>query len=320
MDIFNSGTASMHHLLLGVVFTATALTVAAAGVWLLTLTNPLRRRLAQVSSASSPSAPTATQDEHFKVKFIDPLATALLPEDDWRRSHLRTRLVRAGLRDPDDLQLYLVVKPALGLGLPLLTGLALLLGGIFTEYPGIVALVLGGVALLGFMLPNIYLMHRIEDRQQRIGESFPDGLDMLVVCVEAGLSLDAAIQRVGREMEHSHPELAEELGLVSLELRAGRDRDDAFQSLADRAGVEDIRSFISILLQAQHFGTGVASALREQAADLRQIRMQRAREKAGKLPVKLIFPIMVFIFPAMFLVILGPAFIRIYTAIITQGH
>jgi tight adherence protein C len=181
---------------------------------------------------------------------------------------------------------------------------------------GIVAL----LALLGFFGPNLYLLHRSQLRQQQIAESFPDGLDMLVVCVEAGLSLDAAIQRVSHELAHSHPVLAEEFALLSLELRAGRSRDEALQGLADRSGVNDIRAFVSILVQTQHFGTSIASSLREQANDLRQIRMQRAKEKANKLPVKLIFPIMVFIFPAMFLVILGPAFIRIFTAIINRGQ
>lgn len=312
--------AMLHYLLLGLVFLATILMVMAAGAWVLTLANPLRRRLAEVGGDGRGAASSLPADGGFDVRVVAPLARVLLPEDNWQRSHLRTRLVQAGLRDPHAIKLYLASKLILGLGLPMLAGLGLLASGLLPTMPAVSAAGVAAIAVLGFFAPNLYVLHRIEARQQQVAESFPDSLDMLVVCVEAGLSLDAAIQRVSRELALSHPVLAEEFDLVSLELRAGRGRDEALHGLADRTGVDDIRSFVSILVQTQHFGTSIANSLREQANDLRLLRMQRAREKAGKLPVKLIFPIMAFIFPAMFLVILGPAMIRIFGALINGGH
>lgn len=312
--------SALHYLLLGLVFVTTLLIVLAGGAWLIGFSNPLRRRLAEVGAPGDDTAPGSLPQGNFQVSVVAPLAKALLPEENWRSSHLRTRLVRAGWRDAQALPLYLAAKLALGLGLPVLAGIGLFASGWGATHALPTAALVAGMALLGFFAPNLYVMHHIELRQQHIAESFPDGLDMLVVCVEAGLSLDAAIQRVSKEMEHSHPFLADELALVSLELRAGRSRDEALHGLAERTGVDDIRAFVSILVQAQHFGTSIAASLREQAADLRLIRMQRAKEHANKLPVKLIFPIMAFIFPAMFLVILGPAFIRIFTAIISRGH
>jgi tight adherence protein C len=293
--------------------------VLAAGAWLLSFTSPLRRRLAEVAGTHAAAPTPGGQESGFELRVVEPLARLLLPEQGWQQSPLRLRLVQAGLREPQALRLYLAAKLMLGLGLPLLTGFGLLVGGMLATMPALSAGIVATVALTGFFAPNLFVLHRTELRQQHIAESFPDGLDMLVVCVEAGLSLDAAIQRVSVELEHSHPVLADELALVCLELRAGRARDEALLGLAERSGVDDIRVFVSILVQTQHFGTSIAGSLREQANDLRLTRMQRAREKAGKLPVKLIFPIMVFIFPAMFLVLLGPAAIRIFVAIISKG-
>ena len=310
----------LRYLLLALVFLGTLLTVIAAGTWLLGFTSPLRRRLAEIALGGSVALPRAAPvDGNFQVRFTEPLAQLLLPEANWQHSHLRVRLVRAGFREPQAIRLYLAAKVIFGLTLPLLTGLVLLSCGLLASAPLASAGAVASVALLGFFAPNLYVLHHLQARRLLIAEAFPDGLDMLVVCVEAGLSLDAAIQRVSRELVHSHPLLAEEFALVSLELRAGRGRDEALHGLADRTGVEDIRAFVSILVQTQHFGTSIASSLREQANDLRLVRMQRAREKAGKLPVKLIFPIMVFIFPAMFLVILGPAVIRIFVSIVARG-
>jgi tight adherence protein C len=314
-----SAPATLHHVLLALVFVATLLLVLAAGAWLLDFLSPRRRRLAAIAASANVAAESDAGESGFTVRVVEPLAQLLLPADDWQHSHLRRRLVQAGLREPQALSLYLAAKLMLGLGLPLLAGALLLVTGGLAAQPLPSLAVIAVIAATGFFAPNLYLLHRTELRQQHIAESFPDALDLLVVCVEAGLGLDAAIQRVGRELEHSHPVLAEELGLLSLELRAGRARDAALTGLAERSGVDDIRAFVSILVQTQHFGTSIAHALREQANDLRLVRMQRAREKAGKLPVKLIFPIMTFIFPAMFLVLLGPAVIRIFVAIISRG-
>ncbi len=309
---------NMKWLLLLAVFLATVFAVLGTVAGAYTLLNPQRRRLAQLATGDSPTLNPSTDGE-FRLRVLEPMARPLMPEEDWQKSHLRRRLVRAGLRAPDTMSWYLAAKVALGLGLPLIAFIVLLLSGLLALRLGLSMGLLALLALLGFFAPNIYLLHRIQSRQQAIAEGFPDGLDMLVVCIEAGLSLDAAIQRVAKELRFAHPALAEEFELLSLEMRAGQSRDEALRNLAERTGVDDIQMVTSILIQAQHFGTSIGSSLREQADDLRLIRMQRAREKAGKLPVKLIMPIVAFIFPAIFLIILGPACIRIFTAIISRA-
>ena len=202
---------------------------------------------------------------------------------------------------------------------PLIILLLVLIASPFLAFaPGIVVdqkfslTVLLPLAILGFYVPDIYIHRKVRNRQLCFVEAFPDAMDMLVVCVEAGLGLDAAIQRVGREMTGSHPELASEFNVRRLELRAGKSREDALRSLADRTSVADVQSLTTLLIQAEHFGTRIASALSEHSTEMRVKRIQRAREKAAKLAVKLIFPILFFIFPALFLVILGPAIVQIY--------
>lgn len=253
----------------------------------------------------------------FSIKWIEPIANLVLPPDNWRRSHLKSRLVMAGFSSPKAQAIFLVSKLVCAIMPPLLVMLPLIVFGYVGSNQSQALLLFFATLAFGFFLPDVYLFHKREQRQQVLAESFPDALDLLVVCVEAGLSLDAAIQRVAREIRISHPELSDEMAMVSLELRAGKSRNEALTGLADRSGLSDIRSLTSILIQAENFGTSVADALREHAEEMRGIRLQRAREKAAKLPVKMTFPILLFIFPAIFLVILGPAIIRIFTALLT---
>ena len=160
------------------------------------------------------------------------------------------------------------------------------------------------------MLPNLVLNHLVERRQKRLRDAFPDALDMLVVCVEAGLGLSASIQRVAEELRFSHPELGAELALVTAEMRAGVDRESALKGLAARTGLEDIHGLVSLLLQTLKFGTSIADTLRVYAEEFRDKRMQRAEEKAAKIGTKLIFPLVFCLFPAFFVVAIGPAVIR----------
>jgi len=167
-------------------------------------------------------------------------------------------------------------------------------------------------ALIGFYLPVLWLRIRIARRKEEILRGFPDALDLLVVCVEAGVGLDAAINRVGEEMRLSNKVLSEEFRLLSLELRAGKLRRDALRNFALRTDLEDVSSFVTLLIQTDRFGTSVAQAVRVQSDFMRNRRHQRAEEMAAKLPVKLVFPLILFIFPSLFVVILGPAVIRIF--------
>jgi tight adherence protein C len=172
-------------------------------------------------------------------------------------------------------------------------------------------------ALVGFYLPDIWLNYKSNKRKEAILKSLPDALDLLVVCVEAGMGLDAAIRRVAQETKMSGAELSEELNLTNLEMRAGKKRQDALQNLALRANLDELQNLATLLVQTDKFGTSIADALRTYSDYYRAERQQKAEELAAKLPVKLIFPLMFFIFPSLMLAILGPAFIAIYRTLVT---
>lgn len=301
------------------VFIATVMLVSGTALWLFGGKDVVRRRLSEIAGEHDESKKNVVRHEGgFSIRWTKPLAKAVLPREDWKRSRLKRRLVRAGHRKESALHIFLASKVMLGLVVPVLLAMPMLIMGKMPALQPAVSvslLVLAG--LIGYYLPDAYLERVSRERQLHFTEGFPDAMDMLVVCVEAGLGLDAAIQRVGREIAVAHPELADELTLVSLELRAGKSREEALRSLGERTGVEAVQSLASLLIQAEHFGTSIASALREHAEEMRTIRLQRAREKAAKLPVKMIFPIMFFIFPSLFLVILGPALVRIYASFIS---
>jgi tight adherence protein C len=166
----------------------------------------------------------------------------------------------------------------------------------------------GGV---GYVAPPVHVGMRRRARQKEMQKALPDALDLLVVCVEAGLALNQALVRVSEETERLSPVLAEQLALVNLEIRAGTPRDDALRNFGERTGLDDIKSLVAMLIQTDRFGTSIAQALRVQADTLRTKRRQRAEEAAAKTTIKLVFPLVLFIFPAMFVVILGPALIQI---------
>jgi tight adherence protein C len=172
------------------------------------------------------------------------------------------------------------------------------------------------LGLLGFYLPNLWLKIKTSARQDKILEGFPDALDLMVVCVEAGLGLDAAINRVGEEMKLRNRLVSEEFRLLGLELRAGKLRRDALHNLGLRTGLEEVKSLMTLLIQTDKFGTSIAQALTVHADSMRTTRFQRAEEMAAKLPVKLVFPLILFIFPALFVVIVGPAAIKIYRVLL----
>lgn len=299
------------------VFAATVLLVSALMLWLLGGKDVIQRRLSEIAGSEALKN-EVSHEGGFSVTWTKPIAKAVLPRDDWKRSRLKSRLIRAGYRQEKALYIFLASKVLFAFAVPLLVVMPLLImGKLPSLQPAIAVSLLVLTALIGYYLPDIYIERVSRERQLRFTEGFPDAMDMLVVCVEAGLGLDAAIQRVGREIAVAHPELSDELTLVSLELRAGKSREEALRSLGERTGVEAVQSLASLLIQAEHFGTSIATALREHAEEMRTMRLQKAREKAAKLPVKMIFPIMFFIFPALFLVILGPALVRIYTGFIS---
>lgn len=224
--------------------------------------------------------------------------------EDARAASTRRFLEHAGIRHPKSVIFYFASRAVLAAGLG---ALGLLVGGVATLPVMQIVLVVVVGALLGWMLPFIYVRLRGRRRQAELQRALPDALDLMVVCVEAGLGLNQALVRVGEEMDRISPPMSDELTMVSLEIRAGTPRSDALRNLAKRTGVNDIRSLVGMLIQTDRFGTSVARALRTQSDALRTKRRQRAEEAAAKTSVKMLFPLVFCIFPALFVVILGPA-------------
>jgi len=242
-----------------------------------------------------------------------------LPEEGWEQSGIRMRFMNAGIRNPSAPMLYFGVKTILAIGLPIAAYLSLAVAGSKMSINGMLSVLLVAAAC-GYYLPNAILSRLVMVRQREIFETFPDALDLMTVCVEAGLAVDAALNRVAGDIEHKSEVLSEELNLVGLELRAGSDRERALRNLAARTGVEEVESWVAIMIQADRFGTSVAAALRIHSEMLRTKRRQRAEEAAAKIALKLLFPLIFCIFPSLLLVLLGPAFIQIYRVLLpTMG-
>jgi tight adherence protein C len=224
----------------------------------------------------------------------------LMPRSDKEVSIVVQRLTRAGYRNESAVKVFYgckVAAPILLSALALVTGLASL--GPFFVY----LMTLG----VGFLAPDFWLGKKIKKRQKKINRGLPDVLDLLVICMEAGLSLDQATARTAQELNQSQPELCDELNIVVLEQHAGRGRADAWKHMAERTGVESVRNLVSMLVQTEQFGTSIAKVLRVHSDSLRVQRVQMIEELASKTSVKLVFPLVLFIFPALFLVTLGPA-------------
>lgn len=224
-------------------------------------------------------------------------------EDD-RTTATRRFLQRAGIRHPKGVVYYHAARVVTAFGLG---ALALLLGSVAVLGVLQTVLITAIAAVLGWLLPFLYLRLRVRRRQDELRRALPDALDLMVVCVEAGLGLNQALVRVGEEMDRISPAMSDELTVVSLEIRAGTPRPEALRNLSKRTGVEDIQSLVGMLIQTDRFGTSVARALRVHSDSLRTKRRQRAEEEAAKTSIKMLFPLVFFIFPAMFVVILGPA-------------
>ena len=233
-----------------------------------------------------------------------------------RRKELKQMLVHAGYRRPNAGMIYFGARVTLA-GIGLAGGMVL--AAFFGASPTHRFLVMAFGALLGWMIPFVFVRRRVRRRQEEIRRSLPDALDLMVVCVEAGLGLNQAMVRVGEEMERVSPETSEEFMLVSLEMRAGTPREEALRNLGERTGIPDVRSFVAMLIQTDRFGTSIADALRIHADELRTKRRQRAEENAAKLTVKLLIPIVLLIFPSIFIVILGPALFMIRDAFTGMG-
>jgi tight adherence protein C len=277
---------------------------------------PTQTRLDHLAAeAGTTSQKAASSWVERIIKLTGPFARLSLPKEGWENSRLRIHFMNAGYRNATAPLLFFAAKTILTFVLPAVFLLYIGIGGADLKANMIVTLLVG-LAALGYFLPNAFLQQRIAHRKREIFESFPDALDLMTVCVEAGLGLDAALSRVGNEMRLKSAPLAEELHLVTLELRAGNTRERALRNLALRTGVEEIDTLVAMLVQADRFGTTVADSLRVHSDSLRTKRRLRAEEAAAKIPVKLLFPLIFCIFPSMLLVLLGPAFISVYRVLL----
>jgi len=254
----------------------------------------------------SPSLSDAAASKKQKDKMRDTLASVgkLVPGASAAPSSAQLMMLRAGYRSSNAIGAMRGAKILLPLGL-----LALgLVTGLYRWNAWVAVL---GALVLGYLLPELWLVWRVHARQHRLRLALPDALDLLVICVEAGLGLDQSLMRVAEELRITHPELSDEIALVNLEMRVGKTRLDALRELARRTGLEDIKALVAMLIQTERFGTSVAQSLRVHSDDLRVRRRQRAEELSAKTTVKMVPPLVFFIFPALMVVILGPAVIAV---------
>ncbi|MBD9666250.1 tight adherence protein C [Variovorax paradoxus] len=296
------------------VFVTVSLAIGGFAIWMLPTRTAQRLRAVAPSSGKSAWVETA-------VKVVGPFAQLSSPTGEGETSPLRLKFLNAGIRHPDASLFYFGLKTLLPLGL---AGLAFLSMRIAGANEGLTTLLwLAVAALLGCYLPNIVLRMMIKGRQREIFENFPDAADLMLVCVEAGLGLDAALVKVTEEIRVNSEALAQELHWTNLEMRAGGTREKSLHNLALRTGVEEIGTFATMLTQADRFGTSIGESLRVFSDDLRHKRQVRAEELAAKVPTKMLLPLVICIFPCISMVILTPAVIRMVRVIapmLVGGH
>ena len=278
-----------------------------------------RRRLAeegpQLRASGSMSSLRSDRLESNWLRLVNAIEKRGLSLVDTKDEALRQKLVAAGYTASFAPRLYTLLRLVLVIGLPIaVLGLFWVAG----SSPGLLKLYFSLViaAAAGLYLPSLFIRARADRRQRDIINGFPDALDLMLVCVEAGLGLEAAFARVGMEMTSSHPRLAEQLGAVVLELRAGRSHEDALRRMADRAGADEIRAFTTLLIQSTKLGSSIAATLRTYASEMRERRRLRAEEKAHRLPVLLSVPLVACMLPTMIGVLMLPAAIRVMRSVL----
>jgi tight adherence protein C len=283
--------------------------------------NPIMaQRLAEMQ-ASSQDTPAALQrrKRQLRSERLQGILQAFgeaVQERSKNTSAVRLRLIQAGYPNAAAVPMYLGLRVAVPALMGMGAAVALPSMGYSAAKTLILAIYFGAT---GYVLPSTFVGRRLKARQKEMQKALPDALDMLVVSVEAGLGLNQALVRVSEEIYRISPVLSEQLALVNLEIRAGTSREESLRNLADRTGLQDISSLVGMLIQTDRFGTSVAQALRVHAETMRTKRRQRAEEAAAKTTIKMIFPLVFCIFPALFVVILGPALIEIYKALGSFG-
>ncbi|MEY3461565.1 MAG: Type secretion system protein TadC [Pseudomonadota bacterium] len=284
------------------VFLAVSALLAGLYMWLVPTRTGQRLQALSVEAGESQWRQTA-------VRLAAPLARLSAPVSDWDSSPLRVQFFNAGIRHDNARLVYYAAKTVLPLALAAAAYMALTL---FSQVTGQKLLFfVASAALVGVYLPNAVLWWLVNERQREIFETFPDAADLMLVCVEAGLGLDAGLARVAEEIRLKSQALADELHLTLLEIRAGGTREKSLRNLAARTGVEELGTFAIMLTQADKFGASIGESMRVFSDDLRHKRQMRAEESAAKVPTKMLLPLVLFIFPSIIMVIMGPAAIQI---------
>jgi len=276
-------------------------------------TDPVDRLKAQ--SGPHPKAPQ--EKEQPKLRFqdrgpnLDKFAAFLEPQDQETYSATRLKLIQAGYRSQHAVRTMHFAQFALAIGFLIVGVLVALIrvDSMNLQSTLMTILVPGAV---GYYLPIYWVERRRQTRQQNLTEGFPDALDLMLVCIEAGQSLDQSIQRVATEIRPGYPDLSEEFEIVASEMKAGKDRVNVLRDMAERAGSQDISAFVTVLIQSASFGTSISEALRVYAAEMRDKRVMRAEEKANKLPTKLTLGTMMFTLPPLLIILIGPSIYNIY--------
>jgi len=287
-------------------FLAAFLLISSIGILIFYRQTALRRLSQVVSRAADASllrsiAPTRGAKIEKLVKPFE----KVLPRSAQEVSSVQKRLIRAGYRDKACINIFYSSKV-------LVPGVLCLLATVTQVYTYSPLFVYAVAAGIGYLAPDFWLSNRVSARQSQLRLGLPEALDLIVICVEAGLSMDKATMRTSEELRISQPAIADELKLVSLEQRAGRPRAEAWKHIGERTDVDTIRSLASILIQADKFGTSIGKTLRAHSETLRTRRRQDAEEQAAKTTVKLVFPLVLFIFPSLFVVTLGPSMIIMF--------
>jgi tight adherence protein C len=288
---------------LALVFASVAVLTVIVAWSVLDRVSPERRRLRDLATVGAGAGPTGPVGLTDTVKGVTKKLSTIVPKSPKEMSKLQRRLTRAGFPQPGVAVAYSISEMVM----PVLLGGAVLY--YFGTRSGVIFALLA--AVIGYALPGFWLANRTAARQKQIINGLPDALDLMIVCVEAGAALDQAVVKASEELAIAYPVLAEELRIINTEIRAGKPRLEAFKNFATRTGVDDVRSLVAMLVQTDRFGTSVAQALRTHANVARTKRRQAAEERAAKLGVKMVFPLVFFLFPAMYVVVLGPAVIKI---------
>ncbi len=301
-------------IILSVSLGLSVLLLGLAGAGLIRQRDPARRRLESLVGGARPGAGAERSVGlgHLLGSMFARLAKLARSSEDRQETKLRKVLVAAGFRSPQAVNVFLGLKVACAGAGPLVLSLTPLADRF--EGPMWLGMLLGAAGI-GLILPSRILDEIGRRRRERIAKELPDVLDLLVISVEAGLGLDAAVQRVAKELHYSSPILAEELTLMGLELRAGIPREKALRNLAERCDVEEVSGLVSMLNQADRFGVSIGRSIRIQSDTVRTTRRQKLEEKAAKIPLKLLFPVLFMIFPAIIIVISGPALLRVMESI-----